>query len=169
MQVLLGSSQAPASAQDTFGLSGTLIAPRVQTDERSAGNQANVEWLMGCVAVGGESIVKGEIQKAGYLGGVNPSFVSQDSTTDWVIPHDFSNTYYVRATLSSGSNPTSSSGMDTWLSLVSEGANRSWRWKRDSVGTIEGVIKIEISDDANGDNIVATGFYKATVTVNPAE
>lgn len=189
MQMLLGSTDAVIPpVPDVFNLIGSLAVPRQKINEQlDASNlSANVAWLMGCVDVPSESITKGEIQQAGYSGGgpwtglgpipdpfplgSPPQFLSidQSSLGVWVLPHDFSNTYYVRATLGSGDPPTSGSGLDTWLSLVSEGANRSWIWTQSSTpGTQEGTIKLEISDDAGGSNIVATGFYKARATVNP--
>ncbi|KKN01932.1 hypothetical protein LCGC14_1122830 [marine sediment metagenome] len=161
MQMIFGSSAAPVADIDVLNLSGTAESPRMVTQDSTPIAQA--EWLVGVKQVTATSIEKGQIQSAGYAS--VPSYSSFDTSTDWVIPNDFDVNYYIRATYESGSSPTAGSGLGSWLSLVPEGAARSWKWRRSSPGSITGVIKLEIATDLAGTDIVATGYYGATVIV----
>jgi hypothetical protein len=88
------------------------------------------------------------------------------STSKWnnITP---SQTYYIKAsndnanlTFAIGLNTTVSDTLNTWLPLST---NRQFRYKvngpRSNIGTLEGLMKIEISSTSNGSNIVATGYY----------
>lgn len=169
MQMIFGSSKAPVADIDVLNLSGTSESPTTKTlqvigDDRTGA----VTWLIGCIDVGGyPSIVSGEIQSSGVADGGAESFTSVDVSTDWVIPKGFDVTYYALATLDSGSSPTSGSGVGTWLSLVPDGANRSWTWNKVGLGVFRGTLKLEIATDALGADIVATGYYKADIEIIP--
>lgn len=88
------------------------------------------------------------------------------STSKWnnITP---SQTYYIRASNDNGNLtfPTTlstsySDTLNTWLALSS---SRQFRYEvagpRNQVGTLEGLMKIEIASDSGGSNIVATGYY----------
>jgi len=61
---------------------------------------------------------------------------------DWITPKVNMANYEVRATLSSGTNPTvGSDAMNTWLSLAT---SRNWLNQRNTVGTLTSVILVEI-------------------------
>jgi hypothetical protein len=88
------------------------------------------------------------------------------STSSWnnITP---SQTYYIRAQNDNGQltfainlSTSDSDTLNTWLPLTS---NRQFRYRvagpRSNVGTLEGLMKIEISSTSNGSNIVATGYY----------
>ena len=165
MQMIFGSSAAPVADIDVLNLSGTALAPNSQAHAAVFPEQSNVEWLIGCVQVSSISVEKGQIQSDGWKGADARTYVSVDSGTDWEIPNDFSVNYWIRATLESGSAPTVSSGMDTWLTLAPGGANRAWRWSRSAQGTLTGVIKLEIATDSDGNDIVATGYYEGSPSV----
>lgn len=165
MQMIFGSSKAPVADIDVLNLSGTEGTPKsVSKTSVNPSSSVQAGWLVAANTISLLSIEKGEIQAAGWLLWDTPSYASDNSSTDWVIPHDFDATYYVRATLVAGSNPLMSSGMDVWLSLVPEGANREWRWLQSVEGEITGTIKLEIASDSDGNDVLATGYYKATAT-----
>lgn len=77
--------------------------------------------------------------------------------------------YYIKATQTgvttpgSAPNAAGSASMDTWLALSSD---RYWGWSRTSVGSTQGEIRVDIATDSGGSNIVATGYYRATATVD---
>lgn len=85
-----------------------------------------------------------------------------DSTTNfnWGTPTTAGagNSYWVRATLSSGSTPSGT--LNTWLQLST---TRGWSVFRSSssVGTTTSVLTIQIATDSGGSNIIDT----ATITL----
>lgn len=164
MQMIFGSSAAPLIDQDALHLSGTLESPETVTKLFAFSGFANAEWNVGCIQVPLNSIEKGEVQSAGWSNIQTPIYASNNPSTDWIISHDFDVNYYIRATLVADIDPNLGSGMDVWLSLVPEGSNRAWRWSRGTVGTNAGTIKLEIATDAEGEDIVTTGYYRGVAT-----
>lgn len=84
------------------------------------------------------------------------------STSLWnnIVP---SQTYYIRATSHSGIslNSTYSSSINTWNALSSSHYFRYFvGGPSNNVGTLTGVMKIEIASDSGGSNILATGYYE---------
>lgn len=165
MQMIFGSAKAPAGVQDVLSLNGTSPSPILKTQLSTTPREASASWLIGCNDAPINSIISGEVQGAAFDDLALAQYVSDNVSTDWVIPKAFVITYYVRATLDAGSNPTAGSAMDTWLTLVPSGANRSWTWLQVGVGVITGTLKLEIATDSDGNDIVATGYYKARAEV----
>ena len=90
------------------------------------------------------------------------------STSSWnnITP---SQTYYIRASNDNGNltypitlstSGSDSASLNTWVALT---GSPQFRFRvsgpRNTVGTLEGLMKIEISSTSNGSNIVATGYY----------
>lgn len=90
------------------------------------------------------------------------------STSKWnnITP---SQTYYIRASNDNGNltfpttlstSGSDSASLNTWVASTT---SPQFRYRvagpRNQVGTLEGLMKIEISSTSNGSNIVATGYY----------
>lgn len=90
------------------------------------------------------------------------------STSKWnnITP---SQTYYIRASNDNGNltfpitlstSGSDSASINTWVALT---GSPQFRYRvsgpRTGVGTLEGLMKIEISSTSNGSNIIATGYY----------
>lgn len=90
------------------------------------------------------------------------------STSKWnnITP---SQTYYIRASNDNGNlsfpmtlstSGSDSASINTWVALT---GSPQFRYRvngpRSTVGTLEGIMKIEIASDSSGSNIVATGYY----------
>jgi hypothetical protein len=69
--------------------------------------------------------------------------------------------FWVRATVTSG-GLSGGSGTGTWLQLSS---SRNWQRNRTTVGSSAGTITLEIATDSGGTNIVTSGSYTLTATV----
>lgn len=150
---------------DVVELHGTSGTPIEATHTAIDPSDAIVSWLVAGLTAGGSSIEKGEIQKDTRDVGDAASYVSVDTGTDWIIPHNFSGTYYVRATLDADSAPTTGT-LGTWLAVVADTNNVFWSWSQTTIGNITGTIKLEISNDISGVPLLATGFYKGTAIVD---
>lgn len=74
------------------------------------------------------------------------------STYNWITPTTGSTTHYVRATLSSGTFTSGTTG--SWLALTS---NRLWSVRQTSGGFRTTTATFEIATDAGGTNVVASG------------
>jgi hypothetical protein len=89
-----------------------------------------------------------------------------DFSTEWATPESttIGDGYWVRATKISGVDPTgTNSGFGTWLQLSS---TRTWSHLQTTIGADGPTkIKLELSTDASGTPIVATGYYQFTATV----
>ena len=84
--------------------------------------------------------------------------------TEWHDPNGApASTYYIRATLVSGDAPTAgSSAVGSILALTS---NRQWIWTRSSLGSYTGKLLIEIFSDAGGTDLLASGYYQGSATI----
>jgi len=152
---------------EEISLHGSEATPIEATHTAADPDDALAVWSL-IVDDGTNGREKGFIMKAEFDFGDVAVFIKSFPTTDWVTPHDFQTTYFTRATLVAGVAPLSGF-LDIWQSLVpdtpSPTGNRSWTWSQAIVGTKTGTIRIEIATDALGADIVATGYYKVTVTV----
>lgn len=71
----------------------------------------------------------------------------------WKLSSDAASGFWIRATLVSGTNPTSGT-MNTWLQLST---TREWQMQNPiSVGANSGVIKIEIAADSGGAQVLSS-------------
>lgn len=98
----------------------------------------------------------GSLSASGSGDTVNVSQVNGDS---WYAPPTtgIGSSFYVRATLSSGSAPSSGSGTGTWLALSSA---RSWTYNSGTGGAVSsrsGTLLIEVSPSATGTPVVCSG------------
>ena len=166
---LLGFSSL-LEPSEGVNLSGTEGSPIARSHISVDPDDALVGWSV-IVESGSNARIKGHIMSIAYdfADAGSTDFVSSNPDTDWIIPHDFLVTYYIRATLVAGTAPISGA-LDIWQSLIPDFSfpfgNRSWTWAAVVVGSRTGTIKLEIATDGAGANIVATGYYKATVTVD---
>ena len=86
---------------------------------------------------------------------VGGSFSQINAASDWVIPNGVApGSYRVRATLQSGTTPTTNPGLGTWLALTS---NREWRNTAGTSEVVTSTLLIEIDDGAG--NVQASGTY----------
>lgn len=126
-------------------LSGSGASPNQDTDF-AVGAEARAGWNF--LASGDATKISGSAHNKAEWFGI-PGETTHETPDQ---------TYYIRATLHSGSNPDSGSGLGSWLTLSS---SRFWQWEfGPGFGSSEGVLKIEISDDASGSPIIDTGYYK---------
>lgn len=148
--VLLGT--AGGAGTDTITLSGTSGSPNARTASELSIDDAYMEWSF--ETDGTVDINRSDTGNSQFQAGVEWN-ASQPTPTA---------TYYIKATLDSGTIPTSGSTMTTWLALSSR---RWWRWTetRNGFYTTTGTLKIEIATDSGGTNIVATGYYRGTAAV----
>ena len=153
-----------AGAPEVVSLSGTALAPVTRSGSQfdPPDSVANITWYFSGVTTPGQSIEKGETQSASYATEL-AQYTSQNATTDWVIPHQYIEAYWIRATFESGDSPTSGSALDTWLTLAS-GQAQFWTWTDTTIpgGPVAGIVKIDISDDSSGSPILDTGFYEGS-------
>lgn len=88
-----------------------------------------------------------------------PEWYGQTGDTTHQAPDQ---TYYIRATLDSGTAPSAGPTLGSWFALTTE---REWSWTRGTVGVTSGVLQIDIAADAGGTDIVATGYYRGRAEV----
>jgi hypothetical protein len=77
---------------------------------------------------------------------------------NWITPTTGSTTYYVRATLDSGTFNSGTTG--SWLALTS---NRSWLVRVFTLSSRSTTATFEIATDSGGTNVVATGVVTFNV------
>lgn len=81
------------------------------------------------------------------------------SSDNWYYPNlaGVGASYWVRATLSAGSTPSSGSGTGTWLQL---NATRSWTYNSGTGGAVSsrsGTLLLEVSTSSGGTPVVCSG------------
>jgi hypothetical protein len=139
--------QAETAGSTNFG--GTLYI--FQTDP--------THWAAATVLFG----TVGDI--AGQGGGYFESVITNTlSGTNWYVPTTFGigSSYYIRATLSSGSTPSGSLG--TWSALTSDAV---WTINASGAGALaECELFIEISSNSGGSPVVASGNVNLTAQIN---
>lgn len=148
--ILAGATGGAGS--DTITLSGTSGSPNARTASETSPTDSYMEWSF--ETDGTVDTNRSDTGSTQFQTGVEWN-ASQPTPTA---------TYYIKATLSAGTTPTSGSTMTTWLALTTR---RWWRWTetRNGFYTTTGTLKIEIATDSGGTNIVATGYYRGTAAV----
>lgn len=128
-------------------LSGTLGTPNAAAKTAVSPASATASWtfLANGTLVDGDGVA------------YNPDPV------EWFYPESLDPfaTYYVRATLESGTSP-GGSALNTWHALSGP---EQWFLNQVGIGSNTCVLKLEIATDSGGTNIVATGYYSLTATV----
>lgn len=91
------------------------------------------------------------------------SFPTTLTSYNWITPTTGSTTHYVRATLTSGTFTSGTTG--TWLALTS---NRSWRtaFTSNSPGSKVTIATFEIATDAAGTNVVVSASIRLEALVD---
>ncbi len=169
MGLILGGTivAVKGGAQEDVSLAGTAMSPRTVFFLEEIPNVGIAQWLFAGTSFAPSSVERGDAQKAGFRNGVQATYTSDSPATTWIVPKDFQGTYYIRATLEADTAPnsTGSASLNTWIQIVNGGSNVIWGWQRGTLGTVTGTIKVEIATDSQGNDIVATGYYKGTVTI----
>ena len=148
-----GYGSTGGSPSETISLSGTSGTPNLADHETVVPNDCSCGWRF--KTDGTIQILKNGTESGQFQAGVEWCNVTPGST------------YYVRATVSSGSIDAGiSDAVNSWLALTS---NRSWSASAagSSPGGSFALLKIEIATDSGGSNIVATGYYQALCQVTP--
>lgn len=134
-------------------LSGTSGAYNQSSAIATSGQVANAIWSFNS----GGGVIKSDGVSATGTEDFRPGVEWYPGTPDI--------TYYIRATLMSGTTPTGGT-LGSWLALSS---NRSWNLIKagPGSGTLVSYLKIEIARDSGGATIVATGYYQLAATYVP--
>jgi len=149
-------------------LQGSSGSPITKTHLALIPDEAIVQWAFVNTASIPNNLVPGKCQSAKYDEGDVAVYVTQHS---WVTPNTgYAGDYWIRATNEGDGvsntelDPTSvgSSALDSWLDATS--GNRFWGWKHDGPIVKGGTIKVELSTDASGTPVVATGYYRGLVS-----
>lgn len=157
--------------REFVSLQGTSGSPISQTFlGEPAGQLSNIVFNFSADASAPASIEKGYVQYAGYEDNVQASYVN---IGPWVEPlTGWTADYWIRATNEGDGvsntqlDPTypQSNSLDTWHALTEDSVNIYWGWQHDGPQIRGGTIKVEIADDAVGTTILATGYYRGTVS-----
>ena len=151
-----------AAPNPIYTLSGTTGSPIMADCTTTATTSATAQWQFQF----GGAVVRS----------VACSNTNYQTNIEWVdLGHrNVTPDIWIRATQNAGSSVPNAGGpaLNTWWKLHgSSGASRTWGWFRGGFdttpGTYTGSIKIELSRNSSGTDIVATGFYGGTATVNP--
>jgi hypothetical protein len=149
-------------------LSGTQGAPLTKSHLAIIPDEAIVQWAQVNAASIPNNLVPGKFQSAKYDEGDAAVYVTAHS---WVTPNEgYTGSYWIRATNEGDGvsnteldpNSVGSSALDTWLDATS--FNKFWGWKHDGPVVMGGTIKVELSTDASGTPVVATGYYRGLVS-----
>ena len=140
--------QDPATTGETITLSGTVNLPQTILGETSAND----------IVLGYEFRANGELRGVPQGG----------STYVWAAgqwaDQPPTGIYYVRFTQESGRQPSSdySDNMNVWHQL---NQSRYLRWfaPQSQLGQDRGTVKVEIATDAQGTDVVATGYYAVRI------
>lgn len=142
---------ASGSVGPSVNLSGTLGVPVSDDDLATFPDDATAGWSFR--ATGDLLRFSGTAYSSDQWFGIPGDNVH--STPD--------GTYYIRVTLQSGTSPSGDS-VGAWLSLA---VNREWYWVETGLGTVSGVLLVEIATDSGGTDIVASGYYDGEAVVEP--
>ena len=140
----------PTGGGGIIHLSGTLVSPNYDID--------TFDGPFGAAVAGWAFTTTGIV--AGIAGGQ-----FQDGI-EWTEEQDSpTGDYWLYADLQTGSTPSGT--LDTWLKIAgSSSSTASFSWTRSGTnGTTAGTLRIRISDDSGGSNILATGYYRGEATV----
>lgn len=150
-----GASMVAMSGAKRVGdknLSGTAGAPNQTSDFGVAPDTVTCGWSFNS---------DGSVDRTLFGG----TFEWSPVPDEWYDPNGSPDTtYYIRATLYSGASPTSG---DTVGSILALSSDREWVWSRSSVGIAQGTLLIEIFDDGSGTTLLASGYYRGTVQIEP--
>ena len=141
----LGGLTASTPAPPANTLSGTSIAPIVVYTLTIAPTNATAGWDF---KAAGTVTARGDSPNGLYRSGIE--WEPSPSADRWI-----------RFTANSGAAANgSSNAMNTWLAIVGAGAaTRTIEWVTSAPVEISGSCKVEISSDAAGVTILATGYY----------
>ena len=167
---------AATTGREKLNLTGGLVSHLTLQPDNPPFLLSRVTWLFAGADVPGNSIERGQAQRAGRSSNQATTYISANIGTDWVIPNDFQDgPYFIRAqhdttglnvaptgNVSSVTNPigTADNPVD-WLTLENGVTNRFWEWQTngDAFNESQGIIKVEISTTQSEAGIVATGLY----------
>jgi hypothetical protein len=143
-----------AGPSATYSLSGTSVSPNQVSDTQTSPTDSDVYW---------EFNTSGQVWKHDTTGtqlndGVEFTDEQDSPTVD----------LWIRATLDGGDAPTSGPALTSWWQVTGgSGSTRRWTWTETGDGffTTAGTIQVDIATDSGGSNIVATGYYRGTATV----
>lgn len=136
-------------------------SPEIITLSGSSGtpNQANATVVApGTVTAGWRVLANGQIQRTTGISNIYSAF---NIGTEWSNKNP-PGTYYIRATLDSGTTPDSGT-LNTWIEIDT---TITWSWTRSAVGVTTGILELEIATDSGGTNIVASGFYRGQAEID---
>ena len=138
----------------TYSLSGTSGTPNIASDTETSPTDCTVYW---------EFQSNGTVWKLEDTGSQLNDGVEftdeQDSPTE---------NLWIRATLDAGDAPTAGPALTTWHQVTGAGGtSRRWTWTEttDGFATTIGTLQIDIATDSGGSNIVATGYYRGSASV----
>ena len=138
----------------SVNLSGSSGSPNVSTTLKEQPATVNAGWKF---------LTDGTMQR--YItDGQSYSSWSPDPM-EWAFPAraGIGNRYWIKATSNVADDPNSGNSVGTWHALTSD---VEFVWQRSALGTKSGSVKIEIATDSGGSNIVATGYYGGSATVD---
>ena len=151
---MIGASGVTVAAlqpaiSDVISLSGTTGSPNTSTDFAISTNDASVGWWFNS---------DGTIDRLKLQGA--DSF----EWGYWCNPAPIGD-YWIRFTHNASDNANgSSSSTGSWLAMTSA-TNQTWLEITNGFATTSGSSKAEISSDASGSPIVATGYYGGSANV----
>lgn len=149
------ASGLTGACSETGTLSGTSGSPNTSSDFETSPVDALAGWRL---------MTDGTIDRV-----VNDVWSQFQDGTEYTDGQDSpACDWYVKATVDSGDAPSTGT-LNTWLKVAGGSSfNRTWTWIEDSdpgtQASTSGTLKIEISNDASGSPVEATGYYKGTAT-----
>ncbi len=156
------------STGPAYNLTGTSGSPTNRSQSSLDPADARVRWVI-CGATGANNTTKGRVMYDTYDAGDAVSFTTEHS---WVVPNAGWTTMYVRLTDNGSSGSATltpiSHAIDgtTWHTITEDSTTVGWTVGLDSVESSAYYdVKVELATDSGGSNIVATGYYRGTVTV----
>lgn len=140
---------------ETYTLSGTSGSPNIAANTETSPTNSLVSWIFN---------TDGTVDKD--EGGTVTQF---QAGTEWSDAQPTPGAdMWLRATLDSGDTTTAGDTLGVWLKVAGSGsANRTFTWEEttDGFANTIGTIQAELATDSGGTNIVATGYYRGTASV----
>ena len=154
---------AKAAGGGKYTLSGTTGAgANMSTESETGANSATGNWEFQTHHVAELNLVR----KTHLIAAAEPfrSGIEYANRAKLAVDEDL----WIKATADTGSAPNNGGdAVGSWLAINGTGSStRNWGWFRSFAdpGTTTGTIKVELSTDASGVTIVATGYYGGTAT-----
>lgn len=146
-----------------WALSGTSGSPTTKVHVALDPAAGNVVWSICGDTTGANGTQKGFIQNDGYDAGDAIAYANEAA---FVTPQSGWGVIYVRLTADSGVADASSHAIDgtTWHTLTEDSTIITWTETHDGPIPEECVVKVEFCTVGDGSDIVATGYYKSTVS-----